>query len=153
LVPRLRACAPSEVDECVAAQLLDEIVGVLAPRTHPPPPPDPRVARARELLQAAPMHRMPLANLAQAVSLSPSRLAHLIRPPLGMPVRRYLLWLRLRDAVGTMAGGATITEAAHAAGFADAPHLDRTFRRMIGFTPSAGLQLSRFVQDSPSSRV
>jgi AraC-like DNA-binding protein len=43
--------------------------------------------------------------------------------------------------------GATITEAAHAAGFADAPHFDRTFRRMLGFTPSTALGVSQFVQN------
>jgi AraC-like DNA-binding protein len=47
-----------------------------------------------------------------------------------------------------MSQGATITAAAHAAGFADAAHLDRTFRRMLGFTPSAVRRASRFVQDA-----
>jgi AraC-like DNA-binding protein len=32
--------------------------------------------------------------------------------------------------------GATISQAAHCAGFADAAHLTRTFRRMLGTTPS-----------------
>jgi len=32
--------------------------------------------------------------------------------------------------------GATATEAAHLAGFADGTHLTRTFRRMLGTTPT-----------------
>jgi AraC-like DNA-binding protein len=97
------------------------------------------------------MRRMKLSDLATAVSLSPSRLAHLFAAQLGLPVRRYLLWLRLRDAVRAMTWDATTTEAAHAVGFADAPHFDRTFRRMLGFTPSALRLASTFVQDGRST--
>lgn len=153
LVPRLRACSEDGYDSRQAARLMDEVIRILAPCTEPSPPLDPRVVRARELLRSAPMRRLALADLAAAVALSPSRLAHLLRAHLGLPVRRYLLWLRLRDALREMARGATITQAAHAAGFADTPHLDRTFRRMLGFTPSAVLGVSQFVQDGPSPRV
>ena len=59
--------------------------------------------------------------------------------------RRYLLWLRLQDAVRELAAGAPATDAAHAAGFADSAHLSRTFRRMFGITPS-DLARSQFVQ-------
>src|SRR5262245_15328902 len=153
LIPRLRACWDDAYDSARARSLLDEVIEMLAPRGEPSRPADPRVARAHDLLRSAPMRHVALADLAAAVSLSPSRLAHLLRPHLGLPIRRYLLWLRLRDALREMARGATITEAAHAAGFADAPHLDRTFRRMLGFTPSAALGVSQFVQDSPASRA
>jgi len=153
LVPRLRACWEDGFAGRQAASMLDEVVRILAPCPEPSVPVDPRVARAHELLRSAPMRRLAVANLAARVGLSPSRLAHLLRPHLGLPIRRYLLWLRLRDALREMAHGATITDAAHAAGFADAPHLDRTFRRMLGFAPSAALGVSQFVQDSPTGRA
>jgi AraC-like DNA-binding protein len=133
-----------------AAALTEEIVRILAPAEAPHPAIDRRVARALGIQASAPGRRVSLAATAAAVSLSPSRLAHLFTPAVGIPPRRYLLWLRLRDAVQELAQGAPITTAAHAAGFADAAHLSRTFRRMLGFTPSAALRVSRFVQDAPA---
>ncbi|MBI3767161.1 MAG: helix-turn-helix transcriptional regulator [Deltaproteobacteria bacterium] len=124
-----------------------------APHDHPRPPIDQRVARVLEIQASAPGRRVSLATAAAAVSLSPSRLAHLFTPAVGIPPRRYLLWLRLREALREMAHGVTVTQAAHAAGFADAPHFDRTFRQMLGFTPSAALRLSRFVQDGSARRA
>jgi AraC-like DNA-binding protein len=64
-----------------------------------------------------------------------------------MPPRRYRLWLRLLDAVGELAQGSSIAEAACSAGFSDAPHLTRTFRRMLGFTPAAAQHVT-FVPDA-----
>jgi AraC-like DNA-binding protein len=50
-------------------------------------------------------------------------------------------WLRLIRAVDAHAGGLSLTEAAHAAGFADSAHLSRTFKRMFGM-PAASLEMS-----------
>lgn len=77
-----------------------------------------------------------LASLSQAVHLSPSRLAHRFREATGVPVRRYVLWCRLRRAAEAAMRGSSLTEAAHFAGFADSPHLTRTFRAMFGVAPS-----------------
>jgi len=76
-----------------------------------------------------------LARLAAIARLSPSRFAHVFSESLGIPLRPYLRWLRLQRATGALAGGRTITQAAYIAGFADAAHLTRTFRRMLGTTP------------------
>ena len=119
------------------AQLCEELVETLAPQGNAPAPLDGRVASAVELLRGIPERRMPLAELATAVGLSPSRLAHLFRAQTGLPVRRYLLWLRLGDALQQLAHGVSLTTAAHAAGFADSAHFSRTFRAMLGITPSA----------------
>jgi AraC-like DNA-binding protein len=147
VVPRLRACWRAASDSRRAAAVLEECLDILAIREMPQRRSDARAARARELLDDAPGRRISLADLAERVALSPSRLAHLLRAELGMPPRRYLLWLRLRDALAELTYGAAISDAAQAAGFADAAHLSRTFRRMLGFTPSTALRVSKFVQD------
>jgi AraC-like DNA-binding protein len=76
-----------------------------------------------------------LGGLANLAGLSPSRFMHVFTESVGVPLRPYILWLRLQQACSEIMNGATVTEAAHRSGFADAAHLTRTFRRMLGITP------------------
>jgi len=69
--------------------------------------------------------------------LSASRLRHLFVEQTGLPFKTYLLWLRLTRAVEGVAAGASLTQAAHEAGFSDSAHFSRTFRRMFGVPPAA----------------
>lgn len=85
-------------------------------------------------------------DLADTVYLSPSRLMHLFSQQIGIPIRKYILWQRLRHALLQLADGITITEAAHAAGFTDSPHMNRIFNAMFGITPSKIFKNSRFIQ-------
>ncbi|GAA2208919.1 hypothetical protein GCM10009850_043770 [Nonomuraea monospora] len=77
-----------------------------------------------------------LRTVAEAVHLSPSRLAHLFSAHVGIPLRPYVRWLRLRHAIDRVAAGETLTAAAHTAGFTDGPHFTRAFRRTFGNAPS-----------------
>lgn len=85
------------------------------------------------LLPAGPVR---LRAVADAVHLSPSRLAHLFSAHVGIPLRPYVRWLRLRRAIDRVAAGETLTAAAHSAGFTDGPHFTRAFRRTFGNAPS-----------------
>jgi AraC family transcriptional regulator len=82
-----------------------------------------------------------LGDAAAFIGLSPGRVRHLFVEQTGLPFRTYLLWLRLMRAVELYAGKASLTEAAHGAGFADSAHLSRTFRRMFGIA-AASLRLA-----------
>ncbi|MCV7153604.1 MULTISPECIES: helix-turn-helix domain-containing protein [Mycolicibacterium] len=82
------------------------------------------------------------ADLAARVGLSASRLTHLFTEQVGIPLRRYVLWSRLRIAILRVQAGDDLTGAAHGAGFADSAHLTRTTRDMFGLPPSV---LSRHV--------
>jgi AraC-like DNA-binding protein len=78
-----------------------------------------------------------LEGLAGAVGLSSSRLMHVFTESIGIPLRPYLAWLRVQRSACAILAGASVTEAAHIAGFADSPHMSRTFKRRLGFPPSA----------------
>ncbi|YCK39663.1 helix-turn-helix transcriptional regulator [Actinomadura sp. ATCC 39365] len=123
---------PARRDLPGLAALADELTG-----TAPPPPLHPALAHAMRLVEAALPAQVRLAAVADAVHLSESRLAHLFRQEAGLPFRPYVLWMRLRVALSSLSRGATLTGAAHAAGFSDAAHLTRTVRRMMGDAPSA----------------
>ncbi|HMF90470.1 MAG TPA: AraC family transcriptional regulator [Candidatus Angelobacter sp.] len=77
-----------------------------------------------------------LKTLASVTGLSQSRLMHIFTESVGVPLRPYILWLRLQRAACDLMDGASVTSAAHGAGFSDAAHLTRTFRRMLGMTPT-----------------
>jgi AraC-like DNA-binding protein len=104
---------------------------------------DPRIQQVIDRLKQRPSSPPVAAELAQGVGLSEGRLIHLFTEEMGLPMRRYVLWLRLREAIFTLAEGGSLTEAAHAAGFSDSPHFSRTFRGMFGMQPSALLKDSR----------
>lgn len=89
-----------------------------------------------------------LEHLATIAELSPSRLMHVFTLSMGVPLRRYLLSLRVQCAAAALAAGHTVTESAYIAGFADAAHLTRSFRRMVGMTPT---EILRRARDKPSS--
>lgn len=103
------------------------------------PPPDPRhpalIAAAEVIADLLP-GGVRLGEVARAVHLSESRLSWLFREELGVPFRPYVLWERLRRALDLLSSGRSLTQAAHEAGFADAPHMTRVFRRMFGASPS-----------------
>jgi AraC-like DNA-binding protein len=88
----------------------------------------------------------PIRSLAKRVNLSPSRFRHLFRSEMGMSVQSYVRWRRLMAALRTSARGASLTEAAHTAGFADSAHLTPVFRATFGVSPSRIFKNSHTVQ-------
>lgn len=101
------------------------------------PEPDARVRRIVAWARAQLDNTVSLADAADLVGLSKARIRHLFVEQTGLPFRTYLLWLRLMRGLEAFAAGASLTDAAHDAGFADSAHFSRTFRRMFGTTAAA----------------
>jgi AraC family transcriptional regulator len=98
---------------------------------------DARIARALAYIKSRVRAPVSLADASAAAALSPSRFRHLFVQETGTSFRAYLLWLRINVAIEAAMTGASWTEAAHEAGFADSSHLTRTHRRMFGIEPTA----------------
>ena len=100
---------------------------------------DERVQLAARNIQLRASWNDSVDEVARSVGLSPSRFQHLFSDEVGTPYRRYRAWRRLLVAIREIASGANLTEAAHAAGYADQPHFTREFRRCFGAAPSVGI--------------
>ncbi|MBF6125962.1 helix-turn-helix domain-containing protein [Nocardia brasiliensis] len=82
-------------------------------------------------------------DVARQLGISATRLTHLFTEQVGIPLRRYILWLRLYISMTRVMAGDDVAAAADAAGFADCAQLTRTCRRTFGLPPS---MLSRDVE-------
>jgi len=152
LGPVRRALREAPSDERLFPACLDLLMQVALCRAPPEPRRNPRPAKALASLRSRSASPS-LAALAREVGLSPDRLRHLIREQAGIPLRRYRRWVRLLGAIEALREGQSVTEAAHAAGFADAAHLSRVFREAFTFPPSLFRRNSRFVQASGGRRA
>jgi AraC-like DNA-binding protein len=98
---------------------------------------DERILRAVSYIKSHLDAPLTLEEVAAEAYLSPSRFRHLFVEQTGMALRPYILWRRFLRVWELMMAGASLSTAAHQAGFADAAHLTRTSRRMFGLPPSA----------------
>lgn len=79
-----------------------------------------------------------LADVAAEARLSPNYLSERFRQVTGIPFQAYLQHLRLRFARSLLASTPlSVIEVCHAAGFNDASHFGRAYRRRYGETPTA----------------
>lgn len=152
LLQRLRECIDASdnfLGSCAEADdVYGKIVSVLGGYArHSEEAVDPRIQAVMNLMQEKQLsHKLTIAELAQHACLSESRLMHLFSKQIGIPLRRYSLWLRVLTAMRLIAEGKqSLTEAAYSAGFSDSAHLSRTYRSMFGLTISSCLKISSFV--------
>ena len=87
-------------------------------------------------------------TLMEIAHLSESRVLHLFKEKMGLPIRNYILWFRLKTVLVQILNGESLTEAAYSAGFSDQAHMTRTCVKMLGIPPSQILKNSKFVQVS-----
>lgn len=132
LLGALRSNADGPAMTACARAAVDALAGTAEPAVG-----DARVAQALAYIRRHIRAPVSLADAAGAAALSPSRFRHLFVAETGTSFRGYVLWLRINVAIDAAMAGASWTEAAHEAGFADSSHLSRTHKRMFGIEPTA----------------
>ena len=123
--------------ETDAGDLIRRCVHALSAGPPRAPRLDERVVKVLDSIRGSDDLRISLERAAETAFLSPSRFAHLFKEQMGLPFSRYMLWRKLTRAMVLIASERTIAAAAHAADFADAAHLTRTFYQMVGMAPTA----------------
>jgi len=132
LKPLLNAPAPADNLFQLTTHFLSTIT-----HTQPSPPLDDRIKKILTLLRTSSQQPLKIHDLADIVHLSPSRLIHLFTSQVGIPIRKYILWEKLQAALKQLSTTTPYTQIALDSGFSDAPHFNRTFKKMFGVSPTA----------------
>lgn len=110
---------------------------------------DSRIERMLQLIRTNPSF-LQRDDLTAAACLSGGRLSHLFQEQVGLSVKRYLLWTKLRRSAAQLAEGQRLTHIAQASGFSDSAHMSRTFRDLFGLQPSFLARQVKVVTDGCS---
>jgi AraC-like DNA-binding protein len=133
----LRAAALEQLGRAAIVGLARRLVGSLTQHSEPSVTSDERILNAVRYVNDHLAAPITLKQVAGVACLSPSRFRHLFAEQTGMGLRQYVLWRRFASVWEHRMNGASLSTAAHAAGFADSAHLTRTSRRMFGIPPSS----------------
>jgi AraC-like DNA-binding protein len=117
-----------------ALELFEGVQTIVRPFLPAVPKLDERAQILVKQLWANP--RCSVNDLAKQLGLSYHRTSHFFTEAVGIPMRTYQLWQKLYKAGGPLLAGASLTEAAHAAGFVDSAHYSSAFQKAYGRAPS-----------------
>jgi len=137
VVPQVFAAWREQRTVRAVSEAARHVVRALTGGVEPAVVSDERILRAISYIKRHLDSALTLEEVAGEAYLSPSRFRHLFVEQTGMALRPYILWRRFLHVWELLTAGASLSTAAHRAGFADAAHLSRTSRRMFGFPPSA----------------
>lgn len=87
-----------------------------------------------------------LSELTDLVHLSASRLSHLFKENMGISLKKYLLWCKLRNTIAEhLDQEEDLFASLIKSGFYDQPHFSRAFKTMLGVNPTKAYN-SRTIQ-------
>ncbi|GMN08561.1 AraC family transcriptional regulator [Croceitalea sp. MTPC5] len=87
-----------------------------------------------------------LSKLTSQALLSDSRLSHLFKEHIGISIKKYLVWNKLRQAIHLYLNkGTSLTDVSLQSGFFDQAHFSNSFKNILGISPSKAYN-SRILQ-------
>ncbi|GEM_PF-3274374 len=100
---------------------------------------DPRISHVLDSIQARIDENIPAEKLAASAGISESHLRHLMSGGVGLPLRRFRLWMRLLCAIEHLSIQRKITPVALDMGFSNPSHFSTAFRQHFGLAPRSVL--------------
>ncbi|MBM9498668.1 helix-turn-helix transcriptional regulator [Leptospira sp. 201903071] len=118
---------------------------------------DDRLIRVLRKLVENPEETVNVEELAEEIGMSASWLQHEFKNVVGLPLRAFRKWFRIKTAVIALKEGATLTDAALGAGFYDQAHFTNVFREIFGISPSSvfgkGETIRWYIQNEQIERM
>jgi AraC-like DNA-binding protein len=115
-------------------RLFRRLVNLTLTLLPPANAPDLRAVQAQLALSQNPA--LTAQELASACALSHRQLSHLFSQEMGMTLRQYAQWLKIKAALSLVGSGFSLTTIATAAGFADAAHFCKVWAQTYGAPPA-----------------
>jgi AraC-like DNA-binding protein len=109
---------------------------------------DNRVSKCLEIFENKDIdYKTLMKELQNQVHLSESRLSHLFKADIGVSLKKYLVWCRLKNAIHThLKNHENLFSSSLISGFYDQAHLSKSFKEMLGISPST-VYNSRMLQN------
>jgi len=123
--------------------LSTSIVELILGSPPPPKPLDDRVVNCAKTIKQNIDENLSAHALANMSDLSERQLSALFKRDMGLPIRKYRLWLRLKNVVQLVDKGFAITDAALASGFSDSAHFANSCRKLLGLKPTAIMEINK----------
>lgn len=136
LMPRLWRMYHGTVSDVEAWDLQVDLLRSVFPFAKRDMKVDERIVKIAQKIRTELPDSIRMNEIGKDFSISEDRLIRLFKEHLGIPLRRYLQWVRLLSAVKLLKEGKNLTEVAHEVGFSDSAHFTRTFKEHFGFVPS-----------------
>lgn len=107
---------------------------------------DERISKLLEILKTCDCYDHTIDSFAKSACLSSSRLSHLFREQIGVPLKSYILFHQLEKAFTALLNGANVTDAAMAAGFDSPSHFAATVKKWMGMPVTSSIKDSEFLK-------
>lgn len=118
---------------CQAAELWGGLYSDAAQASSP----DALALRLARLLDAAPAERLTVAEMAQALDLSPRQLLYQFGKATGEPLAQWIRKRRIAAARRLLGQRLSVTDVSEQLGYANPYHFSRAFKAVTGIAPSA----------------